>query len=96
MLATELAASSFWSSALSGLPKLGSTVQRGKLALSADWVSWRLNQGERVIAGSSDDKATIDLAIERINGAVFVSGELLPSGDSKLFFSGRLIPLEHS
>ena len=32
----------------------------------------------------------MNLAIERINGAVFISGELLPSGDSRLFFSGGL------
>ncbi|MGO9062922.1 MAG: hypothetical protein ACLQU2_37010 [Candidatus Binataceae bacterium] len=63
---------------------------RGELALWADSVSWRLEQGERVIAGSCDDRATMNLAIERINGAIFVSGELLPSGDSKLLFSGGL------
>jgi hypothetical protein len=63
---------------------------RGELALWTGSVSWRLEQGERVIAGSCDDKATMNLAIERVNGAVFISGELLPTGDSKLFFSGGL------
>ena len=63
---------------------------RGELALWADSVSWRLEQSDRLLAGSCDDTATMNQAIEMINGAIFVSGELLPSGDSNLYFAGGL------
>src|SRR5260370_24532816 len=38
---------------------------RGELALFADEISWRLEQGEQVLAGSADDKLTMNSAIER-------------------------------
>src|ERR1700693_1262644 len=70
----------------------GRTHPSGEWGLSSDQVEWRIELRDEVIAGSEDDRDTMEKGIERINGRTFVSGELVqPSGDSVLTFSDDLV-----
>jgi hypothetical protein len=64
---------------------------RGEWGLWCDQIEWRIEQVFRVIAGSEDDRATMESGIQTINGRSLVSGEMLPSGDSILTFSDDVI-----
>jgi hypothetical protein len=64
----------------------------GEWGLSCDWVEWRIEQGERVLAGSEDDRADMEMGIRQIDGKTLVSGEISQTaGDSVLTFSDDLV-----
>jgi|HubBroStandDraft_4_1064222.scaffolds.fasta_scaffold420330_2 hypothetical protein len=64
----------------------------GEWGLRSDQIEWRIEQRDQIIAGSEDDRATMENGIEQIDGKTFVSGEILqPSGDSVLKFSDDLV-----
>ena len=67
------------------------THPRGEWGLWCDQIEWRIELGDRVIAGSEDDRSTMEAGIYEINGKSFLSGEISPSGDSTLTFSDSLI-----
>jgi hypothetical protein len=67
------------------------THPRGEWGLWCDQIEWRIEQGDRVIAGSEDDRSTMEAGIHEINGKSFLSGEIFRSGDSILTFSDGLI-----
>jgi hypothetical protein len=64
---------------------------KGKWGLWCDTMVWRIEQGDQVHAGLEDDRDTAEKAVKRIDGATFISGELLPFGDSILTFSDNLV-----
>jgi hypothetical protein len=64
----------------------------GEWGLRSDQIDWRIEQRDHIIAGSEDDRCTIEGGIKQIDGKTFVSGEILqPSGDSVLTFSDDLV-----
>jgi hypothetical protein len=70
----------------------GPNNTRGQWGLQCDWVQWRIEQQDRILAGSEDDRATIESGIGQVDGKTFISGEILqPSGDSVLTFSDDLV-----
>jgi hypothetical protein len=65
---------------------------RGEWGLSCEWVQWRIEKQDCILAGSEDDRATMESGISQIDGKTFVSGEICqPSGDSVLIFSDDLV-----
>lgn len=48
----------------------------GEWSLQCGSILWRVEQGDRVLAGSEDDRPEMEAAIKRLNGLVFVSGNL--------------------
>jgi hypothetical protein len=70
----------------------GSKHPRGEWGLSCHQILWRIEQGNRVLAGSYDDRPVIENAIEQMNGHMLVSGEISEStGDSLLEFTDHLV-----
>ncbi len=68
------------------------THPRGEFGLRRDWIEWRIEQRDRVLAGSEDDRLTMESAIKQIDGKTFKSGVISePSGDSVLTFSDDLV-----
>jgi hypothetical protein len=64
----------------------------GEWTLWCDKVLWRIEQGDRVLAGSEDDRPVMESAIEQMNGRVLVSGRISQStGDSLLEFTDHLV-----
>jgi hypothetical protein len=64
----------------------------GEWGLSCDKILWRIEQGDRVLAGSEDDRPIMRSAIEQIDGRILVSGEISQStGDSLLEFTDHLV-----
>ncbi|MGB8065288.1 MAG: hypothetical protein WCF26_25625 [Candidatus Sulfotelmatobacter sp.] len=63
------------------------THPRGEWGLWSDNIEWRIEQGNRVIAGSEDDRSTMVAGVHVINGRSFLSCEISPAGDSTLTFS---------
>ena len=64
----------------------------GEWGLRNDQIEWRIEQRGRVIAGSEDDRATIESGVRQMDGKTFVSGEIFQSpGDSVLTFSDGLV-----
>jgi hypothetical protein len=67
------------------------THPRGEFGLWCEHIEWRIEQRDRILAGSEDDRATMESGIKQIDGKTFVSGEVFqPSGDSILMFSDDL------
>jgi len=65
---------------------------RGEWGLSCDNIQWRIEQGDRVLAGSADDRPVMESAIEQINGRILVSGDISQlTGDSLLEFTDHLV-----
>jgi hypothetical protein len=65
---------------------------RGEWSLSCDQILWRIEQGDRVLAGSEDDRPIMESAIEQINGRTLVAGQISCStGDSLLEFTDHLV-----
>ena len=56
-------------------PRL-SSHHSGEWSLWCDRVLWRVEQGDRVLAGSEDERPEMEGAIEQINGRVLVSGQI--------------------
>ena len=76
----------------SQLPHDRKNHPRGEFGLSCDHIECRIEKGEKVIAGSEDNRAAMESGIEEINGKDLISAELLqPSGDSILTFSDGLV-----
>jgi hypothetical protein len=70
----------------------GERHPRGEWGLWCDQILWRIEQGDRVLAGAEDDEVTMESAVEQINGRILVSGEMSQStGDSRLEFTDRLV-----
>ena len=64
----------------------------GEWILWCDQILWRIEPGDRVLAGSEDDRDTMEAAVRQMNGRALVSGEMDPdSGDSVLTFSENLV-----
>lgn len=64
----------------------------GEWSLWCDQILWRIEQQDRVLAGSEDDRSTMEAAIDQINGHVLMSGETCGStGDSILRFNDDLV-----
>jgi hypothetical protein len=73
-------------------------AQRLKNHTSGEWslqcgsILWRIEQGDRVFAGSEDDQPEMEAAVNRLNGLVFVSGKIFKStGDSVLRFADNIV-----
>jgi hypothetical protein len=65
---------------------------RGEWGLWCDQILWRVEQGDRVLAGCEDDDAIMDSAIQQINGRILLSGQISEStGDSILEFTDHLV-----
>jgi hypothetical protein len=65
---------------------------KGEWGLWRDHIEWRIEQRDHIIAGSEDDRATMESGIGQIEGKTFASGEILhPYGDSVLTFSDDVI-----
>lgn len=65
---------------------------RGEWGLQCDWVEWRIELQDCILAGSEDDRATMESGIKQVDGKTLISGEILqPSGDSVLTFSDDLV-----
>jgi hypothetical protein len=68
------------------------THPTGEMGLHCDWIEWRIEQADRVLAGSEDDRLTMESGIKQIDGKTFKSGVISePSGDSVLTFSDDLV-----
>jgi hypothetical protein len=68
------------------------THASGELGLHCDWIEWRIEQRGRVLAGSEDDRPTMEGGIKQIDGKTFKSAVISwPSGDSILTFSDDLV-----
>ncbi|HET9305925.1 MAG TPA: hypothetical protein VFO46_07860 [Candidatus Sulfotelmatobacter sp.] len=67
------------------------THPRGELGLSCDFIEWRIEQADHVIAGSEDERTRMEAGIREINGKVFSSGGISSAGDSILTFSDDII-----
>ncbi len=64
----------------------------GEWSLWSDQILWRIEQIDRVLAGSEDGREKMEAAVRQIDGRVLVSGEIDPdSGDSVLTFSQDLL-----
>lgn len=64
----------------------------GEWSLWCDQILWRLEQRDRVLAGSEDNRYIMKRAVEEINGRILVSGEISKTtGDSLLVFSDDLV-----
>ncbi len=64
----------------------------GESTLWCDKILWRIEQGDRVLAGSEDDRSVMDSAIGQLNGRILVSGQISQStGDSLLEFTDHLL-----
>jgi hypothetical protein len=64
----------------------------GEWSLQCGSILWRIEQGDRVLAGSEDDRPEIEAAIKRLNGLVLVSGKICEStGDSILRFTDNVV-----
>lgn len=73
-------------------PPNGQKHPSGEWSLWCDQVLWRIEQGDRVLAGSEDERPILKSAIEEINGRILVSGEIsTATGDSLLVFSDGLV-----
>jgi hypothetical protein len=65
---------------------------KGEFGLSCDWIEWRIEQRGHILAGSEDDRSTMESAARQIDGKAFVSGQIVqPSGDSILAFTDDLV-----
>ena len=70
----------------------GRTHPCGEWGLRRDQIEWRIEQRDHIVAGSEDDRATMESGIRQIDGKTLVSGEILqPSGDSVLTFLDGLV-----
>jgi hypothetical protein len=65
----------------------------GEWSLRCDQIIvWRIEQGDSVLAGSEDDRETMESAIQKMNGRTLVSAEIsLLTGDALLEFSDDLL-----
>jgi hypothetical protein len=64
----------------------------GEWSLWCDRILWRIEQGDRVLAGSEDARSTMENAIEELNGRTLLSGQISPTtGDSLLEFTDHLV-----
>ncbi len=72
-------------------PSPRETHPRGEWGLWCDQIQWRIELGDRLIAGSEDDRSTMEAGIHEINGKSFLTGEISPFGDSTLAFSDSLL-----
>jgi hypothetical protein len=64
----------------------------GESTLWCDRIFWRIEQGDRVLAGSEDDRPLMENAIQQINGRILLSGQISQStGDSMLEFTDHLV-----
>lgn len=64
---------------------------KGQWGLTCSHIVWRIEQGDKVHVGSEDERETMEQEIKRFDGSTFVSGQMLPSGDSILVFSDNLV-----
>ena len=64
----------------------------GEWSLWCDQILWRIEQGGRVLAGSEDDRPTMEAAISQMNGHTLLSGEICrDTGNTALRFSDGLV-----
>jgi hypothetical protein len=64
----------------------------GEWSLWCERMLWRIEHGDRVLAGAEDDRPMVESAIEEINGRVLVSGQISElTGDSLLEFTDRVV-----
>ena len=64
----------------------------GEWSLWCDQILCRIEQGDRILAGSEDDRSIMESAIEQMNGRTLVSGEISQStGDSRLEFTDSIV-----
>lgn len=65
---------------------------KDRLSLWAEWLSWRIELGDGILGGSSDDDATMEIALSRLDGHALLSGELdEATGDSVLRFEDGFV-----
>ena len=67
------------------------THPRGEYGLWCDQIEWRVDRRDDIVAGSEDDRATMEIGIQEIDGKTLISAELLISGDSIFKFSDDLV-----
>ena len=64
----------------------------GEWSLWCDQVLWRIEQGQRVVAGSEDDRETMETAVAKLNGHTLISAAIDPeTRDSVLMFTDDLV-----
>jgi hypothetical protein len=64
----------------------------GEWSLQCGSVLWRVEQRDRVLTGSEDDRPEMEAAVNALNGLVFLSGNILEStGDSILRFTDDVV-----
>lgn len=64
----------------------------GEWSLWCDQILWRMEQGQRVLAGSEDDPQTMEAAIAHLNGRTLISVAVDPAmGDSTFLFTDELV-----
>jgi hypothetical protein len=64
----------------------------GEWSLWCNAILWRIEQGDRVLAGSEDDRDTMDAAVNQLNGNALISGGICRyTGDSVLTFTDNLV-----
>jgi hypothetical protein len=65
---------------------------RGEWSLWSDQILWRVEQGDRVLAGCEDDDAIVESATQQINGRILLSGQISEAtGDSILEFTDYVV-----
>jgi hypothetical protein len=69
----------------------GQTHSSGEWGLWSDYIQGRIEQRNHIVAGSEDDRATMEDGVREIDGETFLSGKILLTGDSILKFSNDLI-----
>ncbi len=64
----------------------------GEWSLWCDQILWRIEQGQRVLAGSEDDAETMEAAIAHLNGRTLMSTVVdEETGDSTFVFADELV-----
>jgi hypothetical protein len=65
---------------------------RGEWSLWSDRILWRIEHGDRVLAGAEDDYPNMERALEQINGRILLAGQISEStGDSLLEFTDHVV-----
>lgn len=64
----------------------------GEWSLWCDQILWRIEQGERVVGGSEDDRERMEAAVAELNGHTLISAAVDPeTRDSVLTFADDLV-----
>ncbi|WP_017659615.1 hypothetical protein [Baaleninema simplex] len=65
---------------------------RGEWGLWIYMCGWRIEQGDRVLAGSNDDRSQIAFALQKLEGQIMTSVEIsYPFGETIFIFDNEII-----